>query len=94
MESRFILDWLPEVLIGHITSISPSHSLAGLDRIAWMGTSSRYLSIRSVYRKMNERSWNLRGRLGNFLGRLCDLKGFGSSLGWLSNKGCLLRQNG
>ncbi|KAL1121489.1 hypothetical protein V6Z11_D01G236200 [Gossypium hirsutum] len=48
--------WLPEDLIGRISSIQPPHPLVGLDKIAWTGTSSGCFSIKSAYHK---EAWKL-----------------------------------
>ncbi|MFQ6623165.1 hypothetical protein Gotur_001529 [Gossypium turneri] len=50
--------WLPEDLIGRISSIQPPHPLVGLDKILWTGTSSGCFSIKSAYHKVKESSWN------------------------------------
>ncbi|MFQ6648092.1 hypothetical protein Gotur_020921, partial [Gossypium turneri] len=45
-------------IIWRITSIPPLHPSAGSDKIAWMGTSSSCLSVKSAYRMVKESSWN------------------------------------
>ncbi|MBA0734684.1 hypothetical protein Gogos_018582, partial [Gossypium gossypioides] len=50
--------WLPEDLIGRISSVQTPHPLVGLDKIPWTGTSSGCFSFKSAYHKVKESSWN------------------------------------